>query len=181
MSAQRLLVVDDEPQIVRGLKVILRDAGYEVETAGTKEEALAALSVRPPDAVVLDAKVAGQLGGTGVTVPWSALREVLAPWRERAVVRPEGSPICTVPPPSCRTLTPCRAREVGAQMAHQADGEVAVEVHPVHGHERQQMADMEGGRCRVDADIDANALFGEEPVECVAAAGGNQQSSIVYL
>jgi hypothetical protein len=66
-------------------------------------------------------------------------------------------------------------------MAHQADGEVAVEVHPVHGQERQQMADMEGGRCRVDADIDANALFGEEPVECVAAAAGHQQQSIVCL
>jgi indole-3-glycerol phosphate synthase/phosphoribosylanthranilate isomerase len=33
------------------------------------------------DAVVLDAKVPGQLGGTGVTVPWAALRAVLAPWR----------------------------------------------------------------------------------------------------
>jgi two-component system, OmpR family, KDP operon response regulator KdpE len=51
---QKILVVDDEPQIVRGLKVILRDAGYEVETAETKEEALGTLSVRPPDAVVLD-------------------------------------------------------------------------------------------------------------------------------
>ena len=59
-------------------------------------------------------------------------------------------------------------------MAHQADGEGAVEVHPVHGHERQQMADMEGGRCRVDADIDANALFSEEPVERVAAAADSQ-------
>jgi two-component system, OmpR family, KDP operon response regulator KdpE len=54
MSAQRVLVVDDEPQIVRGLKVILREGGYEVEVAETKEEALAALSNRPPDAMVLD-------------------------------------------------------------------------------------------------------------------------------
>jgi two-component system KDP operon response regulator KdpE len=54
MSGPRVLVVDDEPQIVRGLKVILRDAGYEVETAETAEQALAELSVRPPDAVVLD-------------------------------------------------------------------------------------------------------------------------------
>jgi two-component system KDP operon response regulator KdpE len=49
-----VLVVDDEPQIVRGLKVILRKAGYEVQTAGTKAEALDAVSVRPPDAMVLD-------------------------------------------------------------------------------------------------------------------------------
>jgi two-component system KDP operon response regulator KdpE len=53
-AAARVLVVDDEPQIVRGLKIILRSAGYAVESAETKAEALAALSVRPPDAVVLD-------------------------------------------------------------------------------------------------------------------------------
>jgi two-component system KDP operon response regulator KdpE len=55
MSASpRVLVVDDEPQIVRGLKIILRNAGYTVEAAGTKAEALAALASRPPDALVLD-------------------------------------------------------------------------------------------------------------------------------
>ena len=50
----RVLVVDDEPQIVRGLRVILRNAGYRVEEATTKQEALDAVSVRPPDAIVLD-------------------------------------------------------------------------------------------------------------------------------
>jgi two-component system, OmpR family, KDP operon response regulator KdpE len=74
-SGQRVLVVDDEPQIVRGLKVILRDAGYEVETAASKEEALAALSVRPPDAMVLDLVLPD---GSGVQVcqevrSWSRL------------------------------------------------------------------------------------------------------------
>jgi two-component system, OmpR family, KDP operon response regulator KdpE len=53
-AAQRILVVDDEPQIVRGLKIILRNAGYAVEAAETKEQALAALGSRPPDALVLD-------------------------------------------------------------------------------------------------------------------------------
>jgi two-component system KDP operon response regulator KdpE len=46
--------VDDEPQIVRGLKVVLKKAGYEVEAAETKQLALDAVSVRPPDAMVLD-------------------------------------------------------------------------------------------------------------------------------
>jgi two-component system, OmpR family, KDP operon response regulator KdpE len=50
----RVLVVDDEPQIVRGLKIILRSAGYTVEAAETKAEALASLAARPPDALVLD-------------------------------------------------------------------------------------------------------------------------------
>ncbi len=52
--AHRVLVVDDEPQIVRGLKIILRSAGYAVECAATKAEARAALAARPPDAIVLD-------------------------------------------------------------------------------------------------------------------------------
>ena len=54
MSSARVLVVDDEPQIVRGLKVILRTAGYAVEAAASKAEAVAALAARPPDALVLD-------------------------------------------------------------------------------------------------------------------------------
>jgi two-component system KDP operon response regulator KdpE len=53
-ATPRILVVDDEPQIVRGLKIILRDAGYAVEAAETKEQALAMLGSRPPDALVLD-------------------------------------------------------------------------------------------------------------------------------
>jgi two-component system, OmpR family, KDP operon response regulator KdpE len=50
----RVLVVDDEPQIVRGLKIILRSAGYSVEAAENKADALALLAARPPDALVLD-------------------------------------------------------------------------------------------------------------------------------
>jgi two-component system KDP operon response regulator KdpE len=50
----RVLVVDDEPQITRGLRVILKRAGYEVETAATKQDALDSVSVRMPDAMVLD-------------------------------------------------------------------------------------------------------------------------------
>ena len=53
-NATRILVVDDEPQILRGLKIILRGAGYTVETAETKAAALAALAARPPEALVLD-------------------------------------------------------------------------------------------------------------------------------
>jgi two-component system KDP operon response regulator KdpE len=61
----RVLVVDDEPQIVRGLKIILRTAGYAVEAAETVAEALAALAARPPDALVLDLVLPD---GKGVTV-----------------------------------------------------------------------------------------------------------------
>jgi two-component system KDP operon response regulator KdpE len=50
----RILVVDDEPQILRALRTSLRGAGYDVETADTAEGALAALALNPPDAVILD-------------------------------------------------------------------------------------------------------------------------------
>ena len=35
---QRILVCDDEPQILRALRVILRDAGFEVDPAATVAE-----------------------------------------------------------------------------------------------------------------------------------------------
>ncbi|HET7129951.1 MAG TPA: response regulator [Gaiellaceae bacterium] len=54
MSSPRVLVVDDEPQILRALRTGLRAAGYEVETADTAEGALAAAALRPPEAVILD-------------------------------------------------------------------------------------------------------------------------------
>ncbi len=54
MSAPRVLVVDDEPQILRGLSIILRNAGYSVTTAQSKAQALSMLAARPPDALVLD-------------------------------------------------------------------------------------------------------------------------------
>ena len=50
----RVLVVDDEPQFLRALTTNLRGAGYDVETATTAAEALAAAGLRPPDAIVLD-------------------------------------------------------------------------------------------------------------------------------
>jgi two-component system, OmpR family, KDP operon response regulator KdpE len=54
MTKPLVLVVDDEPQILRALQTSLRGAGYEVTTATTAEGALAAAAMRPPDAVILD-------------------------------------------------------------------------------------------------------------------------------
>ena len=54
MSGPRVLVVDDEPQFLRALVMNLRAAGYDVESATTAKEALAAAALNPPAAVVLD-------------------------------------------------------------------------------------------------------------------------------
>jgi len=50
----RVLVVDDEPHILRALRASLRGAGYDVDTAETAEGALTAVALSPPDAVILD-------------------------------------------------------------------------------------------------------------------------------
>ena len=50
----RVLVCDDEPQILRALRVVLREAGFEIVPATTVAEALDAAAVRPPHAAILD-------------------------------------------------------------------------------------------------------------------------------
>ncbi len=50
----RVLVVDDEPQILRALKVVLREAGFETVAAETAAQALDLAAVRPPDAAIID-------------------------------------------------------------------------------------------------------------------------------
>lgn len=53
-SLGRLLLVDDEPQIVRALKPALAAAGYVVETADTGQAALTHMAADPCDVVILD-------------------------------------------------------------------------------------------------------------------------------
>jgi two-component system KDP operon response regulator KdpE len=50
----RVLVVDDEPQILRALQTTLRGAGYDVDAAASAEEALARAAAHPPEGVILD-------------------------------------------------------------------------------------------------------------------------------
>lgn len=50
----RVLVVDDEPQILRALAINLRARGYDVRTAGTGRDALESAAAHPPELVVLD-------------------------------------------------------------------------------------------------------------------------------
>jgi two-component system KDP operon response regulator KdpE len=49
-----VLVVDDEPQILRALRINLRVRQYEVHTAATGAEALEVAAAHPPDLVILD-------------------------------------------------------------------------------------------------------------------------------
>jgi two-component system KDP operon response regulator KdpE len=50
----RVLVVDDEPQIVRALKVVLREAGFQAVPAESAAEAMDLAAVDPPEAAIVD-------------------------------------------------------------------------------------------------------------------------------
>jgi two-component system, OmpR family, KDP operon response regulator KdpE len=62
MSAGRILVIDDEPQIRRTMRMTLTGAGYEVDDARTGEEGLKKLREFRPDLVLLDINMPG-MGG----------------------------------------------------------------------------------------------------------------------
>ena len=54
MTRRRILVCDDEPQILRALRVTLRNEGFDVVPATGAGEALDAAALQPPDAAILD-------------------------------------------------------------------------------------------------------------------------------
>jgi len=75
----KVLVCDDEQQILRALRVILRDAGYEALPASTVEEALDVAAVGRPEAAILDLLLPD---GDGVELcrrlrEWSAMPIIL--------------------------------------------------------------------------------------------------------
>ncbi len=79
MSAlPRVLVCDDEAQILRALKVILRDAGFEAVPADSGEEALDLAAVKPPAAAIVDLMLP-DIDGVEVT---KRLRE----WSEMPII-----------------------------------------------------------------------------------------------
>ena len=66
-----ILIVEDEPELVRALRINRRARQYQVLTAGTGREALAVAASHPPDAIILDLGLP-DIDGTEVIV---ALRE----------------------------------------------------------------------------------------------------------
>jgi two-component system alkaline phosphatase synthesis response regulator PhoP len=59
---EKILVVDDEPQIVRFVRAYLEDAGFQVVTARDGQEALFAARHEKPDLVILDLMMPGMDG-----------------------------------------------------------------------------------------------------------------------
>jgi two-component system KDP operon response regulator KdpE len=76
-----VLLVDDEPVLLRILEVNFRAAGFDVRTASTGADAMAAASAETPDAVVLDLGLpdvdGGELVGRLRSVPPLARTPIL--------------------------------------------------------------------------------------------------------
>ena len=61
---KRILLVDDEPDFVSVVRVMLEREGYEVDTAYSGKDGLAKIKADPPDAVVLDVMMPDKDGYT---------------------------------------------------------------------------------------------------------------------
>jgi DNA-binding NtrC family response regulator len=62
MTSGRVLIVDDEPFVVRALQRLLQRERFEVETADSAEQALERLERFAADAVISDYRMPGQTG-----------------------------------------------------------------------------------------------------------------------
>jgi len=74
-AGRRVLICDDELHILRALKVVLREAGFDPVATANVQEALDAASIRPPDAAIIDLMLPD---GHGVDIvralrEWSAM------------------------------------------------------------------------------------------------------------
>ncbi len=77
-AGRRVLICDDELHILRALKVVLREAGFDPVATANVQEALDAASIRPPDAAIIDLMLPD---GHGVDIV-RALRE----WSEMPII-----------------------------------------------------------------------------------------------
>ena len=93
--AKRVLVVDDEPNIVLSLEFLMRRAGFEVAVARNGREALEALEGSPPDLLLLDVMMP-EFDGYEVCErirarpEWSGTKIVMLTARGREVERERG-------------------------------------------------------------------------------------------
>lgn len=63
MSEQRILVVDDEPKLVRLVWEVLTATGFEVITTGSGREAIQKVALEQPDLLLLDIVLADEIDG----------------------------------------------------------------------------------------------------------------------
>ena len=93
--ANKILVVDDEPNIVLSLEFLMKQAGFQVRTAADGEAALAAVAAELPDLVLLDVMMPRKNGyevcqAIRANPDWKAVRIIMLTAKGREVEREKG-------------------------------------------------------------------------------------------
>jgi DNA-binding response OmpR family regulator len=93
--AYKILVVDDEPNIVLSLEFLMKQAGFQVGTASDGEAALAAIAAEPPDLVLLDVMMPRKNGyevcqAIRANPDWKKIRIIMLTAKGREVEREKG-------------------------------------------------------------------------------------------
>ena len=93
--ANKILVVDDEPNIVLSLEFLMKQAGFQVRTAADGEAALAAIAAEQPDLVLLDVMMPRKNGyevcqAIRANPDWQSVRIVMLTAKGREVEREKG-------------------------------------------------------------------------------------------
>lgn len=93
--ANKILVVDDEPNIVLSLEFLMRQAGFQVRTASDGEAALAAVATELPDLVLLDVMMPRKNGyevcqAIRANPDWKGVRIIMLTAKGREVEREKG-------------------------------------------------------------------------------------------
>lgn len=92
---RRVLVVDDEPNIVLSLQFLMRKAGYNVRVAHDGEEALAEMAKQRPDVVLLDVMMPKRDGydvceTIRANPDWAGVKIIMLTAKGREVEREKG-------------------------------------------------------------------------------------------
>lgn len=93
--AGKILIVDDEPNIVLSLEFLMKQAGFEVRTVGDGQAALEAIEADPPDLVLLDVMLPNKTGfevcqAIRANPDWQSVRVIMLTARGREIDREKG-------------------------------------------------------------------------------------------
>jgi DNA-binding response OmpR family regulator len=93
--AHKILVVDDEPNIVLSLEFLMKQAGFQVRTASDGEAALAAIAAEQPDLMLLDVMMPRKNGyevcqAVRANPEWKGIRIIMLTAKGREVEREKG-------------------------------------------------------------------------------------------
>lgn len=93
--ANKILVVDDEPNIVLSLEFLMKQAGFQVRTASDGQAALAAVAAEQPDLMLLDVMMPRKNGyevcqAVRANPEWKGIRIIMLTAKGREVEREKG-------------------------------------------------------------------------------------------